>query len=206
MEAGGDANIVLVDSLSVESAEEEDDSNKTRIFILGDSTVKYYGDDNTIGGWGEYLVNYFNADSVKFINKAEGGRSTRSFINQGRLAEAMSEVRKGDYVFIQFGTNDQRTDTNAFMEHSVALGTPDANGIYPTVPGVKSKTPDSIYNFYKDTDYPYAETFYSYKNFYNKSLKSLIFETELITSKVYYSCKTGWWYSGSFNSSLQNIL
>ena len=55
MEAGGDANIVLVDSLSVESAEEEDDSNKTRIFILGDSTVKYYGDDNTIGGWGEYL-------------------------------------------------------------------------------------------------------------------------------------------------------
>lgn len=71
----------------------------------------------------------------------------------------MSEVRKGDYVFIQFGTNDQRTDTNAFMEHSVALGTPDANGIYPTVPGVKSKTPDSIYNFYKDTDYPYAETF-----------------------------------------------
>lgn len=85
MEAGGDANIVLVDSLSVESAEEEDDSNKTRIFILGDSTVKYYGDDNTIGGWGEYLVNYFNADSVKFINKAEGGRSTRSFINQGRI-------------------------------------------------------------------------------------------------------------------------
>ncbi|MFR5772042.1 MAG: hypothetical protein ACLUE7_01315 [Lachnospirales bacterium] len=57
-----------------------------------------------MGGWGEYLVNYFNADSVKFINKAEGGRSTRSFINQGRLAEAMSEVRKGDYVFIQFGT------------------------------------------------------------------------------------------------------
>lgn len=162
MEAGGDANIVLVDSLSVESAEEEDDSNKTRIFILGDSTVKYYGDDNTIGGWGEYLVNYFNADSVKFINKAEGGRSTRSFINQGRLAEAMSEVRKGDYVFIQFGTNDQRTDANAFMEHSVALGTPDTNEIYPTVPGVKSKTPDSIYNFYKDTDYPYAETFYSY--------------------------------------------
>ena len=74
----------------------------------------------------------------------------------------MSEVRKGDYVFIQFGTNDQRTDANAFMEHSVALGTPDTNGIYPTVPGVKSKTPDSIYNFYKDTDYPYAETFYSY--------------------------------------------
>lgn len=162
MEAGGASHIVLIDSVSVESAEESDDSNKTRIFILGDSTVKYYGDDNTIGGWGEYLVNYFDADSVKFINKAEGGRSTRSFINQGRLAEAMSEVRKGDYVFIQFGTNDQRTDNNAFMEHSVALGTPDANGIYPTVAGVKSKTPDSIFNFYKDTDYPYSETFYSY--------------------------------------------
>ncbi len=114
-EAGGDDNVVMMDSISVIGNNTTDDSHKTKIYVMGDSTAVAYGNDNTIGGWGEYLVNYFNSD-VEIINKAEGGRSARSYLNQGRLKEVLDEVTTGDYVFIQFGTNDQRTDTNAFME------------------------------------------------------------------------------------------
>jgi len=138
----------------------KENDNVIKICLAGDSTVKSYGNDNTIGGWGEYLQHYFDSDHVKIINKAEGGRSTRSYINQGRLADAVSEIGEGDYLFIQFGHNDARTDENALLEHSVPLGAPDANGIYPTCSGVKSKTPKSIYGIYKDM--PYSEDFYSY--------------------------------------------
>ncbi|MDO4301203.1 MAG: pectinesterase family protein [Clostridia bacterium] len=162
-EAGGDSDVVLMDSISVISNNEEDSTHKTKLYLMGDSTAVSYGDDNTIGGWGEYLVNYFN-DDVEIINKAEGGRSARSYLNQGRLKEVYNEVGPGDYVFIQFGTNDQRTDTNAFMEHAVMLGEPNTDGIYPTIPGIKTKTPQYIYDFYKDTDYPYGETFYPYES------------------------------------------
>ncbi len=162
-EAGGDDNVVMMDSISVVGNNTTDDSHKTKIYVMGDSTAVAYGNDNTIGGWGEYLVNYFNSD-VEIINKAEGGRSARSYLNQGRLKEVFEEVGPGDYVFIQFGTNDQRTDDNAFMEHAVMLGEPDENGIYPTIPGVKCATPEYIYNFYKDSEYPYDTTFYPYES------------------------------------------
>ena len=162
-EAGGDDNVVMMDSISVIENNKTDYSHKTKIYVMGDSTAVAYGNDNTIGGWGEYLVNYFNSD-VEIINKAEGGRSARSYLNQGRLKEVLDEVTTGDYVFIQFGTNDQRTDANAFMEHSVVLGEPDANGIYPTISGVKCATPEYIYNFYKDSEYPYDTTFYPYES------------------------------------------
>lgn len=162
-EAGGDSDVVMMDSISVIGNSSIDNSHKTKLYLMGDSTAVAYGDDNTIGGWGEYLVNYFD-DNVEIINKAEGGRSARSYLNQGRLNDVLNEVGAGDYVFIQFGTNDQRTDTNAFMEHAVVLGEPDENGKYPTIPAVKSQTPKYIYDFYKDTDYPYGETFYPYES------------------------------------------
>lgn len=160
-EAKGAANVVLIDSISVEGSVNEGSENKIRLFLLGDSTAKNYGDDNTIGGWGEYLVNYFDGD-VEIINKAEGGRSARSYLNQGRLKEVTDQLTPEDYVFVQFGTNDQRTDDNAYLEHSVVLGEPDEYGIYPTNPAYKCKTPDTLYNNYKNTEYPYDTTFYPY--------------------------------------------
>ncbi len=162
-EAGGSSNVLLIDSISVEDIGSTNSESKIRLFLLGDSTAKNYGDDNTIGGWGEYLVNYFDND-VEIINKAEGGRSARSYLNQGRLKEVTDELTPDDYVFVQFGTNDQRTDDAAFMEHAVVLGEPDEDGIYPTIPGIKTKTPERIIEFYKDTDYPYEDTFYPYES------------------------------------------
>lgn len=159
----GKSAIWLIDMITVDQVKKLDESGRIRIYLAGDSTVKYYGDDNSIGGWGEYLVNYFD-DGVEIINKAEAGRSTRSYINQGRLDEIVSELRKGDYVFIQFGHNDNRTDENARVEHSVLLGDPDENGIYPTVKAEKTKTPQRIIDFYANDDYPYGEYFYPYES------------------------------------------
>ncbi len=159
----GKPEIWLLDMITVDEVKKLDKDNQIRIYLAGDSTVKYYGEDNSIGGWGEYVVNYFD-DGVDIINKGEGGRSTRSYINQGRLKDITSQLRQGDYVFIQFGHNDNRTDENAGIEHSVLLGTPDENGIYPTVKATKTKTPDRIYEFYKNDDYPYEKTFYPYES------------------------------------------
>ncbi len=163
LRAGGDEDVVMADSVSIVNTADEVKDAKIKLYLMGDSTAKYYGDDNTIGGWGEFLVNYFDND-VELINKAEGGRSARSYLNQGRLKEVLDEVKPGDYVFIQFGTNDQRTDDAAFLEHSVVLGEPDANGIYPTMPATLTKTPQKLFNSYKNTEYPYGEMFYPYES------------------------------------------
>ncbi|SDZ99238.1 Lysophospholipase L1 [Porphyromonadaceae bacterium KH3R12] len=84
--------------------------NKTRIFIAGDSTAQTYNEkrDGLIKGWGQMLALYLN-ENVEVVNHAVGGRSTNSFIREGRWDRLISEVKAGDYVFIQFGHNDAST-------------------------------------------------------------------------------------------------
>ena len=57
---------------------------KTTIYLAGDSTVKTYDEEQYIGGWGQFLDEFLTED-VDVINCANGGRSSRSFINEGRL-------------------------------------------------------------------------------------------------------------------------
>lgn len=131
------------------------DSTPT-IYLAGDSTVQTYADTQYIAGWGQYL-NLFLDEDVKVVNAARGGRSSRSFINEDRLFTAdgikysFSEnggksieetIKAGDYLFVQFGHNDDSTKGYATMvDRMVPLGTPDANGIYPvTAPAEKKPT------------------------------------------------------------------
>lgn len=83
---------------------------KVRIFIAGDSTAQTYKQekDGLIKGWGQMLGKYFT-DDVQIVNHAMGGRSTKTFISEGRWDRLLSEVKAGDYVFIQFGHNDAST-------------------------------------------------------------------------------------------------
>lgn len=85
-------------------------SRKVKIFIAGDSTAQSYREerDGLIKGWGQMLPEFFDKD-VEVINHAIGGRSTKTFLNEGRWDKLISKVRKGDYVFIQFGHNDAST-------------------------------------------------------------------------------------------------
>ena len=77
---------------------------KRRIWIIGDSTVANGND--TIVGWGHELPAFFDTSRVSILNKARGGRSSRTFLNEGLWKEILPQIRKGDFVLMQFGHND----------------------------------------------------------------------------------------------------
>ena len=78
------------------------------VFIAGDSTAaEKRADRRPETGWGEHLQAFFDTDDVRVVNLARNGRSTRTFIEEGRWASLLEEVRPGDVVLIQFGHNDQ---------------------------------------------------------------------------------------------------
>ena len=79
------------------------------IFMIGDSTManKTLDAGNLERGWGHVLGGYFTED-VRVDNHALNGRSSKSFIDQGHWDEVVSKIKPGDYVFIQFGHNDEK--------------------------------------------------------------------------------------------------
>lgn len=81
------------------------------IFMIGDSTManKKLEGGNPERGWGMVLGGFFTED-IRVDNHAVNGRSSKSFIDEGRWAKVISQVKKGDYVFIQFGHNDEKAD------------------------------------------------------------------------------------------------
>ena len=79
------------------------DSAARRLVIIGDSTVCNYPDSEPTRGWGQFIRGYFK-DSVRVINLAKSGRSTKTFIKEGLWEKALME--QPDFVLIQFGHND----------------------------------------------------------------------------------------------------
>ena len=75
------------------------------LFIVGDSTVRSAGRHGQ-WGWGERLAPWFDPRKVTVANHAMAGRSSRSFLREGRWAEVRSLLKPGDAVLIQFGHND----------------------------------------------------------------------------------------------------
>jgi lysophospholipase L1-like esterase len=86
-----------------------------RIFLIGDSTMADKPIiDNPEHGWGQVFPLFFK-NNVQILNHAKNGRSTKSFINQGRWKAVSDQLQSGDYVFIQFGHNDgKKEDTSRF--------------------------------------------------------------------------------------------
>lgn len=79
------------------------------VFLAGDSTVT----DQAHGpyfGWGQMLPRFFKPN-VAFSNHAQSGLALHSFEGQRRLKKLLSLMQKGDYLFIQFGHNDQKDKT-----------------------------------------------------------------------------------------------
>ena len=73
-------------------------------WIIGDSTVKV----GTPGqrGWGEEIAPFFDPAKITVVNRAIGGRSSRTFLTDGRWDEILKELKAGDVVIMQFGHND----------------------------------------------------------------------------------------------------
>jgi lysophospholipase L1-like esterase len=83
-------------------------NDKPVFYIIGDSTVKN-GDGkggNKQWGWGSFVADYFDTTKIAVENQAIGGRSSRTFITDGRWDKIMATLKKGDYVIMQFGHND----------------------------------------------------------------------------------------------------
>lgn len=102
--------------------------HKTTIFIIGDSTAakKDLSKGSPERGWGMALQQYFNEDFVVIDNHAVNGRSSKSFIDEGRWDKVLSLMKPGDFVIIQFGHNDEKphesrhTDPGSTFDYNIA--------------------------------------------------------------------------------------
>ena len=99
----------------------------TTIFIIGDSTAanKDISGGKQERGWGMALQCYFD-DNIRVDNHAVNGRSSLSFINEGRWDAVLQKMKPGDYVIIQFGHNDEKapkdrhTDPGSTFDYNLA--------------------------------------------------------------------------------------
>src|SRR5688500_7180350 len=81
---------------------------KPVLYIIGDSTVRNGDGSGRNGqwGWGSFLSQYFDTTKISVQNHALGGRSSRTFITEGRWEKIHAALKEGDYVIMQFGHND----------------------------------------------------------------------------------------------------
>lgn len=93
------------------------DRSDITIFMIGDSTManKNLNGGNPERGWGHMLPAFFSQD-ITIDNHAQNGRSSKSFIDEGRWDTVVAKIKKGDYVFIQFGHNDEKNDEKRYTE------------------------------------------------------------------------------------------
>ena len=118
---------VYVESMEIAASPEKSAGEKPTIYLASDSTVQTYEDYyDPQTGWGEALHNFFGnyigegpcedcnynqsrsyeTDQVIIENRAIGGRSSRSFIEEGKLDDLLEDVKPGDYLLVQWGHND----------------------------------------------------------------------------------------------------
>ncbi|MDQ0228003.1 rhamnogalacturonan acetylesterase [Metabacillus niabensis] len=97
-------------------------SSTISIYLAGDSTVANCPEHEApMAGWGQVFQSFFN-DHVVVHNEAMGGRSSNSFIEEGRLKSILERIQEGDYLFIQFGHNDQKSyGTEPFTTYQISL-------------------------------------------------------------------------------------
>lgn len=96
------------------------------VFMIGDSTManKPLGKENQERGWGQMLPLYFEG-ALRIDNHAVNGRSSKSFISEGSWDKVMELIKPGDYLIVQFGHNDEKSQDST--RYTVPGGSFDAN-------------------------------------------------------------------------------
>lgn len=100
----------------------------TTIFVIGDSTAakKDLSKGEPERGWGMALQCFFDSAYIRVDNHAVNGRSSKTFIDEGRWDKVLSLMKPGDYVIIQFGHNDEKpkadrhTDPGSTFDYNLA--------------------------------------------------------------------------------------
>ncbi len=78
------------------------------LILVGDSTVRNGHGDGAQGqwGWGDELAPFFDTSKINVVNRAIGGRSSKSYISEGQWDETLKYIKPGDVVLFQWGHND----------------------------------------------------------------------------------------------------
>ena len=125
------------------------------IHICGDSTAATYKPEQApITGWGQVIGGML--PEVTFVNHSIGGRSTKSFLSEGRLVRVEKELQKGDVVLIQFGHNDgsdlvwRHTDADTSFVNNLCIFVDTARQ-HGAIPVLLTHTPC---NWWRDGAYP----------------------------------------------------
>ena len=98
------AVVMLTVSLAASAAEHQFPT----LWLIGDSTVNNGSGKGEGGlwGWGAPLAGYFDKAKITVVNRARGGRSSRTFFTEGLWEKVVAELKPGDFVLMQFGHND----------------------------------------------------------------------------------------------------
>ena len=116
--------------------------NRPTIWIIGDSTVRVGTPKQQ--GWGDPFTQLVQSDKVRVVNKAIGGRSSRTFRTEGRWKEITDQLKPGDVVLMQFGHNDSIAPDNPDRPRGTlrGIGTETQDIIHP-----QTKKPETVYTY-----------------------------------------------------------
>src|ERR1700689_4133301 len=84
------------------------------LFLVGDSIMKTGNGrgENGQWGWGSEIIPLFDSTKIHVYNEAHGGRSSRSYIEEGLWAKILDRLQPGDFILLQFGHNDSSNSQN----------------------------------------------------------------------------------------------
>ncbi|MBQ8989501.1 MAG: rhamnogalacturonan acetylesterase [Prevotella sp.] len=109
---------------------ENREAGKPMVFITGDSTVKNTdSDEDGQWGWGSQAGLIFDPAKITWENVAMAGRSTKTYLREGRWEKVYNALQPGDFVLIQFGHNDI-SPINDKKGRGVIPGTADTCHVY----------------------------------------------------------------------------
>lgn len=97
---------------NVESVEVIANTKGTKLYVVGDSTLSAFNDPYFYPryGYGTKLQDYLNDGKIEVINLAMSGRSSKSFLTEKNYNALKNSIKKGDYLIIGFGHNDEKTE------------------------------------------------------------------------------------------------
>lgn len=112
------------DYSTVKSVSVEPETKATTVFLCGNSTVVDQ-DEEPWASWGQMITRWMD-DGISIANYAESGETASTFISVGRLKKLLTQMKAGDYIFMEFGHNDQKqkfAGAGAYYNFAQALKT-----------------------------------------------------------------------------------
>lgn len=121
-----EANIASNEKVeNVESITKIENTKGTKVYVVGDSTLSSFSDAYFYPryGYGTRLQDYLNAKKVEVINLAMSGRSSKSFTTESNYEALKNSIKKGDYLIIGFGHNDEKAEESRYTNPNGSIET-----------------------------------------------------------------------------------